>query len=128
MYDTAIMHVFHETLDSGQLQQLKYDTTFTLGDFYVSILFFREAELDESPVVPLAYMIHETKTKYTHLIFWSHMHEALGDLTFDNVINVTDQEAAIMQSIAMTMPSLPRVLEPRAAGLQTLAQQSRSYQ
>ena len=104
MYDTAIMRVFHDTLDSGKLQQLTYDTTFMLGDFYVSILLFRETELDESPVVPLAYMIHETKTKYTHLVFWLHMHEALGDLPFDNVIIITDQEAAITQSIATIMP------------------------
>ena len=101
---------FRETLDSGKLQQLTYDTTFPLGDFYFSILLFRETELDESPVVPLAYMIHELKKQYTHLVCWSHMHEALGDLPFDNIIIVTDQEAAITQSIAITLRSLPRFL------------------
>ena len=35
---------------------------------------------------------------------------ALGDLPLDNVIIVTDQEAAIKQSIATMMPSLPRFL------------------
>ena len=74
MYDIATMRVFRETLDSGKLKQLTYDTTFTLRDFYVSILLFRETELNESPVVLLAYMIQETKTKYTHLVFWSVEH------------------------------------------------------
>ena len=44
-------------INSPLMQLLSYDTTFQLGDFYVSPLLFRHTLFTESPVVPaLSYM------------------------------------------------------------------------
>jgi len=40
---------------------LSYDTTFQLGDFYVSVLCFRHTLFKEAPVIPAAFLVHERK-------------------------------------------------------------------
>ena len=46
-------------LDSPSCQLLSYDTTFQLGDFYISILSFRHTLFTKSPVMPAAFLIYE---------------------------------------------------------------------
>ena len=53
----------HSTLPSSQL--LSYDTTFQLGDFYLSPLLFRNTLFQKSPVMPVMFAIHERKLKST---------------------------------------------------------------
>ena len=43
----------------GQL--LSYDTTFMLGDFYVSLLLFRHTVFVENPSIPTLFLIHEKR-------------------------------------------------------------------
>ena len=47
------------TFESELPQLISYDTTFQLGDFYVSILCFRHTLFKECPVIPAAFLIHE---------------------------------------------------------------------
>ena len=53
-------------LKSEAAQLLSYDTTFKLGDFYVSPLLFRNILFKTNPVMPAVVMIHERKLKNTH--------------------------------------------------------------
>ena len=47
-------------IKESQLPQLlSYDTTFKLGDFYLSPLLFRHILFSGPPVVPALYLIHE---------------------------------------------------------------------
>ena len=48
---------------------LIYDTKFNMGDFYVSPLVMIHKFYDETPVIPLAYMIHQNKDKLDHRRF-----------------------------------------------------------
>ena len=48
---------------------LQYDTTFNLGDVYVSVLVVRFQEMENAPVISLMMMLHETKTNETHDFF-----------------------------------------------------------
>ena len=43
-----------------------YDTTFCLGDFYVSTLSFQHLMFKEKPIIPVAFMIHERKFQKCH--------------------------------------------------------------
>ncbi len=45
------------------------DTTFKLGDVYVSVLIVRYEEMKDGPIIPLMMMFHERKTNETHDIF-----------------------------------------------------------
>ena len=47
-------------------QLMSYDTTFQLGDFYVSPLLFRNILFSKSPVMPAIFLIHERKLKSSH--------------------------------------------------------------
>ena len=45
---------------------LAYDTTFQLGDFYVSPLLFRHIYFNGSPIIPLAFLVHDRKFQVSH--------------------------------------------------------------
>jgi hypothetical protein len=47
-------------------QLLGYDTTFTLGDYFVSVLVFKHTLLEEQPVMAALYLIHERKFASHH--------------------------------------------------------------
>ena len=53
-------------VESQSTQLLSYDTTFKLGDFYVSPLLFRNILFKGNPVMPAMFMIHERKLRSTH--------------------------------------------------------------
>jgi len=48
------------------LQTLSYDTTFCLGDYYISVLLLRHTDFNPAPIIALAYLLHERKTTETH--------------------------------------------------------------
>jgi len=48
-------------LKSPSPQLLSDDTTFQLGDFYVSVFTFRHTLFKESPVMPTTFLLHERK-------------------------------------------------------------------
>ncbi|XP_047124770.1 uncharacterized protein LOC124807179 [Hydra vulgaris] len=111
MYSDETLQIFQQVLKLSQLpQQLSYDTTFSLGDFYLSVLLFRETEIDPSPIIPLAFMIHERKTLMPHSIFWQHMKLVCPELALKNVFIVTDQERAITEAIKESFPSVSHFL------------------
>ena len=56
-------------MDSERPQLLSYDTTFQLGDFYLSPLLYRHTLFSHSPVIPALFLIHERKFQTTHEIF-----------------------------------------------------------
>ena len=49
-------------------QLLSYDTTYNLGDFYVSPILFRHTLFEEAPVIPAAFLLHEKRTQFAHEI------------------------------------------------------------
>ncbi|XP_065642124.1 uncharacterized protein LOC124806987 [Hydra vulgaris] len=111
MYSDETLQIFQQVLKLSQLpQQLSYDTTFSLGDFYLSVLLFRETEFDQSPIILLAFMIHERKTLMPHSIFWQHMKLVCPELALKNVFIVTDQERAITEAIKESFPSVSHFL------------------
>jgi hypothetical protein len=106
MYDPEVLATFRRVIRLPGVQQLTYDTTFTLGDFYLSVVLFRESEFVSAPVVPLAYLLHERKHAATHDEFFRHMAAVCPEIeTADNVIFVTDNEKAIRSAIGKNFPS-----------------------
>ena len=61
---TEINRLLQLEFPSSQL--LSYDTTFKLGDFYVSPLLFRNVLFVKSPVMPAMFMLHERKLRSSH--------------------------------------------------------------
>ena len=50
-----------------------YDTTFQLGDFYVSAFLFRHTLFTEAPVIPAFFLIHERKEFSAHEELMKHI-------------------------------------------------------
>ena len=47
-----------------------YDTTFNCGDFFVSTSLHRQIEFIEKPITPLLIMVHDSKRKAVHKVFF----------------------------------------------------------
>ena len=88
---------------------LSYDTTFEMGDFYISVLTYRQTEFEETPVVPLLFMIHEQKVEAVHDFFFKRLTELIPELCLANhVVIVSDEETSIVNSIKKYLSDVPR--------------------
>ena len=70
---------------------------FSLGDFYVSAMLFKYSILEESPVVPALFLIHERKFQSHH----QHLFEILRRYCKANLRNIalaTDMEIGIVNA------------------------------
>ena len=90
--------------DTGQL--LSYDTTFNLGDFYLSCLIFHHTAFTKNPCIPCLYFLHERKFTATHKIFFDELKRNIPSLNAGSVTIVTDQEKAIVNAISSELPQV----------------------
>ena len=76
---------------------LSYDTTFSLGEFYVSPLVFKHTMFENNPIVAGMFMIHERKLQDTHDTLFRRLNLLVKNLKGMPI--VTDMESAIVRSI-----------------------------
>jgi len=75
-----------------------YDTTFSMGEFYVSSLLVFESK----PVMPLLMLVHERRTTESHKLLF----ECFSKLTkVSSVVCVANREQAITNAVFKTFPS-----------------------
>uniref|UniRef100_A0A914P0Q3 SWIM-type domain-containing protein n=1 Tax=Panagrolaimus davidi TaxID=227884 RepID=A0A914P0Q3_9BILA len=78
-------------IDPTILIELNYDTTFKLGDFYLSMLTLKHPFFKKS--IPIAAMIHTRKTHANHVKFFTNIWERFQSfLIKGQFILITDQE------------------------------------
>lgn len=95
------------TRDDLECQCLSYDTTFEHGPYFLSILLYRQTEFVEKPIAPLMYLIHERKFESVHTVLFQHAVDIIPGLrNAQNVIIVSDEEKAIVNSITKVMPNI----------------------
>jgi len=109
---TKYFNFCRSTLVSGSpVQTISYDTTFNLGDFYLSVLIYRQTEFDPQPIMPLAFLLHERKLTATHNVFFQHLASVCPEINdAPNLLMVTDSEVAITSAITANFPELKRFL------------------
>ena len=78
-------------------QLLGYDTTLSLGDFYVSVLLYKHTLFNEEPVIPSLFLIHERKFTSHHKLLFEVLRKEITGLR--NIPIVTDNETAIINAI-----------------------------
>ena len=98
-------------VSSQTSQLLSYDTTFQLGDFYLSSLPFRHIAFTPSPVLPALFLIHERKFQSTHEEFMKHVSKVIPALRScqQEIPVVTDDEGGICKAIDLYLPNLTRL-------------------
>ena len=92
-------------LDSPS-QMLSYDTTFQLGDFYVSPLIFRHVLFKQCPCIPAMFLIHERKFTATHREMLKVCTGTVPALLKTKCLLVTDKEKAIVNAIRTELPGV----------------------
>ena len=95
----------------GQL--FSYDTTFELGDIYVSALLMRHILFQGAPVVPVSFLLHERKLESSHeelMKFIAINFPILGKCNdCAKFPLVTDEERAICAAIDKWLPGFARL-------------------
>ena len=80
---------------------LSYDTTFSLGDFYVSALVIKIPTFNEKPTIPVAFLIHSRKFQRMHENFFVDLQLRYFSL---QCIIVTDGESALENAVTKVFP------------------------
>lgn len=93
--------------DGGIDQILSYDTTFTMGDFYVSILIFRQRFFLKNPCIPALFLIHERKYEECHKKLFHILDKLVKFPRGQKIACVTDGERGIVNSVQ----SLPQLVD-----------------
>jgi hypothetical protein len=99
---TCGLKFFTDMLHQSSVVLLSYDTTFSLGDFYLSILIAQIDSFNERPCFPVGYLIHDRKFTETHVEFFRHLKKHC-DPRFQGVV-VTDGEIAVANAVQQTFP------------------------
>ena len=73
-----------------------YDTTFNLGEFYVSTLMFRNITFDSEYVLIAAATVHECRPEAHHQLFFNSVESMVKNGT--KIPVATDKEFAHVQS------------------------------
>lgn len=76
---------------------LSYDTTFNMGDFYLSILCVRMECFTSRPCIPLAFMLHDRKFQWMHDHFFTHVQKHCSGIR--NAVIAIDGEVSISKAI-----------------------------
>ena len=95
---------------SNSFQLLSYDTTFQLGDFYVSPLIVRHSIFNQKPCIPAMFRIHERKLNSTHQEMFRECIKKIPSLKNAQCPIVVDKEKAIMKAVQVELPSTPLLL------------------
>ena len=96
-------------LESPVPQLLSYDTTFQLGDFYLSTLAFRHTLFEGGPVLPVAFLIHERKVSSCHEELFKVCSKLVPPLKYTKKPIVTDEEQAYINVISKYLPLAPHL-------------------
>jgi len=85
--------------ETDYTQLLSYDTTFKLGDFYLSAFLFRHTLFVSRPVIPAFFLIHERKFQSCHEELMLEIARLVPNLVSGKRIIplVTDDEAGLYQ-------------------------------
>lgn len=78
-----------------------YDTTFCMGDFYVSCLLYRNTVFLSKPVMPLLMLVYERRTTESHELMFSWFAKLTS---VSSVVCVADREQSITSALLKTLP------------------------
>ena len=93
--------------ESGEM--LSYDTTFNLGDFYLSCLIFKHTAFKGNPCIPGMFLVHERKFTATHRVIFDTLKKNVPSLSRTQVPIAIDQEKAIVSAVHTELPQMPVV-------------------
>ena len=83
-----------------------YDTTFILGDFYISPLVYRHILFEGTPWIPLAFLIHDRKLQKCHNRLFEVLADKIPLLKSKKIAFITDREPALTKAVLKHFPRM----------------------
>ncbi|CAF3364813.1 unnamed protein product [Rotaria socialis] len=105
MHDQMKQQFANLLTKTKEIIPLYYDTTFSLGEIYVSILGFRHVMFSEKPILTLAILMHDSKRELVHERFVQIINHELPDLHKKSIL-VTDGENALKNAFQTHYPTM----------------------
>ncbi|CAG2246623.1 unnamed protein product [Mytilus edulis] len=120
-----IITQFNQLLDvkSDEQLYLSYDTTFNLGDCYVSAIVFKHILFKETPLIPLAFVIHDRKFGSVHETLFNFFEICCSENFQKRIPIVVDREAApsdIISYLKTAHVNTPQLSSPSAETTETV--------
>lgn len=89
---------------------MSYDTTFELGDFYVSILVAKHILFRGGKTVPVTFMIHGRQSQHLHDSFWRKIKSLMQNIVDGRHVLVVDREIPFQNVVSDVLQNLKLVL------------------
>ena len=83
---------------------LSYDTTYNMGNFYLSTLLFKQNFFSNQPGIPVGFLIHHKRDCESHNVLFRRMRMLIPNFNSSSTILVTDREKGILKSIKDNAP------------------------
>ena len=83
-----------------------YDTTFQLGDFYITVVCFRHILFENNPFIPLAFLLHGKKLQFNHEDFITSLSRRIPNLKKSNIPIIVDREKGITNAFEAVLPNI----------------------
>lgn len=102
----AMLHEFRSVLSTPtqQPQLLSYNITEKIGNYFVSPLLFKHTLFSEAPVMPVAFLIHESKSQYAQGMFMSFMAKEVPEMI--GALFVTSGEENVLKAMQNKLPQV----------------------
>ena len=94
------------TLKSDEPVLLSYNTTFNVGDFFVSCLVFKHVLFKDGKTIPAAFLVHDRKNQESHDDFFRLLSKFVPNLNKGNPVIVTDRELSFTKAIQNNFPNM----------------------
>jgi hypothetical protein len=92
LLNDELMREWQNLIATGSTCLMSYDTTYNLGDFYVSFLTVRHWRFEGDPLFVLGCLIHHKRNRDSHDIFFSHLKKSFPNIDSENLVIVTDRQ------------------------------------
>ncbi|XP_053406440.1 uncharacterized protein LOC128559236 [Mercenaria mercenaria] len=97
------------TFDSGTTIKMYYDTTYKMGQLFVSVLSYQHVLFEGNKIIPVAFVMHERRDSKFHERFFNVIKEHIPNLSKTKYPIICDREAGIKLAIKNSLPNIPIV-------------------
>lgn len=82
---------------------------FEIEDVYLAVLSYRHTEFEETPIIPLLFLLYDRDSPSVHDFFFLRVTELIPELlTARKAIIVSNEEPAVVEALEKNLPELPR--------------------
>ena len=93
------------SLQTDEPVLIGYDTTFNVGNNFVSTLVFKHVMFEGGKLIPDAFLIHNRKKQFCHELFFRKLVEVVPNLRSCKGLLVLDRERAVTNAVQKIMPN-----------------------